>query len=85
MRKAIIGITALSALALVITLMVMGLGVSEMDETVIRTTAYLTLFWLALLLGGLLYFRWGVATCPHCGKRLPASGSDCPHCGKKRS
>lgn len=70
MRKAAIWITAISLIVLVITLVVMGIGVYEMDETIIGTTAYLALPCIIFLFGGLICLRWGSAKCPHCGKIL---------------
>ena len=41
MKKVIVLITAISAVATVITFAVMGVAVYEMDENIIRTTAYI--------------------------------------------
>lgn len=83
MKKAATWIIAISATALVITMAVMGIGVYEMDENTIRTTAYLSIPFWALLLCGLLYIRWGTARCPYCGKPRLTNGKYCSYCGKE--
>ncbi|MCC8079134.1 MAG: zinc ribbon domain-containing protein [Oscillospiraceae bacterium] len=85
MRKIAIWIVAVAFVVLVITWAVMGIGVYEMDENIISTTAYISLPCIVLLFGGLVYIRWGSAKCPHCGKPRLTNGKYCSYCGKKIS
>ena len=83
MKKAATWIVAISAVVLVITMAIMGVGVYELDENIISTTAYIALPCIVLLLGGLIYIRWGSAKCPHCGKARLTNGKYCSYCGKE--
>lgn len=85
MKKVIVLITAISAVATVITFAVMGVAVYEMDENIIRTTAYVLIPCLALMFGGLICIRLTARKikCPHCGKLQQGIGEYCPYCGKK--
>ena len=49
MRKVAIWIVAISAIVLVITMAVMGIGVYEMNEKTIGLTAYIAFFCIILL------------------------------------
>lgn len=83
MKKVATWIVAISAITLVIAMAVMGVGVYEMDENIISTTAYISIPCIVLLFGGLIYIRWGSAKCPHCGKPRLTNGNHCSYCGKK--
>ena len=85
MKKVIVLITAISAVATVITFAVMGVAVYEMDENIIRTTAYVLIPCLVLMFGGLICIRLTARKikCPHCGKLQQGIGEYCPYCGKK--
>lgn len=83
MKKVATWIIAISVIALTIILTVMGIGVYEMDENTIRTTAYISIPFFVLLLGGLIYIKWGTAKCPYCGKLRLTNGKYCSYCGKE--
>jgi DNA-directed RNA polymerase subunit RPC12/RpoP len=83
MKKVATWVIAISAIALVITWAVMGIGVYEMDENTIRTTTYISIPFLVLMLGGVIYIKWGTAKCPYCGKPRLTNGKYCSYCGKE--
>ena len=83
MKKVATWIIVISAITLVITMAVMGIGVYELDENMIRTTAYIAIPCWVLLLGGLIYIKWGTAKCPYYGKPRLTNGKYCPYCGKE--
>lgn len=83
MKKVATWITAISSIVLVIIVAAMGIGVYEMDENMIRTTAYIFIPFWVLQLGGVIYMKWGTAKCPYCGKPRLTNGKYCSYCGKE--
>ena len=83
MKKAAAWLVAISAVALAITMAVMGIGVYEMDENIISAAAYISIPCIVLLLGGLICIKWGPAKCPYCGKPRRTNGKYCSYCGRE--
>lgn len=83
MKKAAIWIAVLSGVILAIAMLAMGIGVYEMDENVIRITAYIALPCWAFLFAAVLVLRFGSPKCPYCGRHIPSNGTYCPYCGKE--
>lgn len=83
MKKAAVWIAVLSGMILAIAMLAMGIGVYEMDENVIRITAYIALPCWVLLLAAVLVLRFSSSKCPYCGRHILTNGAYCPYCGKE--
>lgn len=83
MKKAAIWTAALSGVILAITMLAMGIGVYQMDEYIIRISAYIASPCLALLFIATFVLRFSSSRCAFCGRQTPTNGTYCPYCGKK--
>ncbi len=84
MKKAANLLLALALFVMFATMLVMGIGVQEMDTDLIRITAYVLAGAWLVYLAAILYKKFSQAKCPHCGEHILSDGTFCPYCGKAR-